>query len=180
MRDSLKKEQRTMILFHSFPHKEILHKLSIWLIATQRNPTPSVLLPALWSQKQAKQSHCSLQPLNKLGLSWGMGTKNFFVLSRSWETLSTSFTPSSHFTDLNLFWWQLWCPNEILFQKIYILKHIPSTHPSLWTIRFSVSEISIVDYYQTGPQLSKMSYPAHSCPCVRYVCRYEPGKVFSK
>lgn len=47
MRDFLKKEQRITILFHSFPHKEILHKLPIWLIATQRNPTPSMFLPAL-------------------------------------------------------------------------------------------------------------------------------------
>lgn len=78
-----------MTVFHSFPLKEMLHKLPIWLIATQRNPTPSMLLPALWSQKQAKQSHSSLQPLNKLEVSRGMGTKNLLVFSRS-----TEFVPS--------------------------------------------------------------------------------------
>lgn len=103
MRDFLKKEQRITILFHSFPHTEILHKLPIWLIATQRNPTPSMLLPALWSQKQAKQFHSSLQPLNKLGLSRGMGTKNLFVLSRSRESLSPHCPPSSPLLSLSFY-----------------------------------------------------------------------------
>lgn len=46
------------------------------LSATEGNPTPAMFLPVLWSQKEAKQSHSSLQPLNKLGLARGMGTKN--------------------------------------------------------------------------------------------------------
>lgn len=43
----LKRKQRIMTVFHSFPLKEMLHKLPIWLITTQRNPTPSMLLSAL-------------------------------------------------------------------------------------------------------------------------------------
>lgn len=89
MRDFPKKKQRIMTVFHSFPLEEILHKLPIWLIVTQRNPTPSMLFPALWSQKLAMQSHSSLQPLSKLGVSRGMGTKNLFVFSRSTEFVSS-------------------------------------------------------------------------------------------
>lgn len=68
----------------------VLHKLPIWLIATQRNPTPSMLLPALWSQKQAKQSHSSLQPLKKLGVSRGWEPKIYLPFQVS-QNLSPLF-----------------------------------------------------------------------------------------
>lgn len=160
MRDFLKKERRITILFHSFPHKEILHKLPIWLIATQRNPTPSMLLPALWSQKQAKQSHSSLQPLNKLGLSRGMGTKNLFVLSRSRESLPASHP---HPPSLSLSFYRfksvlvsimMSCPNQFFFffSKITrFKKHTQRSALNSEPLVLSIREISILDYFQTGP-----------------------------
>lgn len=140
---------------------------------TQRNPTPSMLLPALWSQKQAKQSHSSLQALNKLRLSKGTGTKNLFVLSRSRDSLPISHTHihiASCFTGLNEFWCQLWWAVPLIFfhknKKIYKAYPVSNSHSTpllIW-------EISILDYYQTGSAQIRCATlrisPSTFCICI--------------